>query len=281
VAPSVLDRLALRHRSGRWAALLHEAHVRAYRIAAVRPVLRRFHAERTPERIVFVVGCYNSGTTLVRDLLRAHPDTSGPPVEGDQLTTEIGDLEDGGWPRGLFGNADTLVAAERTRAVDPSRLLRDWSPWIRSKAVLVEKSISNSLRMPALRDAFPGVRFVWVLRDPHEVADGIQRRSRPASGGEYSRDFLLGQWEFINRAIAEAFTATDTTIVAYGQLLETPIEVTHRLFSFLGLPDVEIREGENGMDVGGAPVPLRGSSRIHPGEPVETWSSWPDRAEVE
>ena len=39
-----------------------------------------------PQKWVFIVGCYNSGTTLLADLMGNHPDISALPVEGVRLS---------------------------------------------------------------------------------------------------------------------------------------------------------------------------------------------------
>lgn len=35
-----------------------------------------------PDKWLFVVGCYNSGTTLLAEMLSRHPNISGLPTEG-------------------------------------------------------------------------------------------------------------------------------------------------------------------------------------------------------
>ena len=52
-----------------------------------------------PDRWVFVVGCYNSGTTLLANLLEAHPAINGLAREGVELTDALRRPELAGWPR--------------------------------------------------------------------------------------------------------------------------------------------------------------------------------------
>ena len=61
----------------RWRALLDEFARRTHRelrITLARPA--------NPEKWLFVVGCYNSGTTLIADALADHPQIAALPDEG-------------------------------------------------------------------------------------------------------------------------------------------------------------------------------------------------------
>ncbi len=278
---TLIDRLARRHGTRPWQAPFHELFTRAYQ-TPVRPLLRGAFGRKEPSGLVFVVGCYNSGTTLYRDLFSIHPLAGGPPVEGDLLTGHLGTLEDGGYPRGMYANADTVIAAERRRRVDRDTLLSDWRPWIADGRLLVEKSVSNSMRILGLREAFPEARFVWVVRDPFEVAEGIRRRSRPRGGAAYTVEFLLRQWLFFNRTIAEDADPGRTLECTYGRLLADPAGVARRAFDFADLPDVDLDVTSTGLRVDTRVLPIRGirSESCTAGSPADDRARWTARVEA-
>ena len=58
-----------------------------------RSFLSKFYRPREPKKWLFLVGCYNSGTTLLRDILNEHPEIKGLPLEGVRLTGAFEDLE--------------------------------------------------------------------------------------------------------------------------------------------------------------------------------------------
>lgn len=252
-----LDRLARRHGTTRGRALFAEAMIRAWTVAPVRALLRPFLARREPGGWIFVVGCYNAGTTIVKRAVMAHPQVVGMPVEGDTLTSHLHQFEDGGYPRGMFANREAILAARAAAPPDPARLAADWAPWIREDRHFLEKSISNSMRMAQLRAAFPGCRFVAVVRDPEDVATGIRRRSRPANGGEYADDFLRGQWSFFYRTILEDADPEDTVFCSYEGFIQDPAGETTRLHAALGLPAVEVEHQEGRLSIAGQDLSIR------------------------
>ena len=52
-----------------------------------------------PDRWVFIIGCYNSGTTLLKDLLAEHPHIGVLAGEGVKFSDALPRPEDFGWQR--------------------------------------------------------------------------------------------------------------------------------------------------------------------------------------
>jgi hypothetical protein len=245
-----LARIAKRHRMPVWKALVCEGLVRAWQRPSLRAVLRLPFRKREPDGWIFVVGSYNAGTTIVKDVIFAHPQVAGMPVEGDILTDALDDFETGQFPRGMYANRDRILADRAAPPPDANRLRADWAPWIRSGQRFLEKAISHSMRIPHLRAAFPGCRFVCVVRHPEDVAAGIRKRSRPAAGGEYQQEFLDQQWAFFYRTILEDSLPEDTIFCSYEHFIRNPAAETARLHEELGLPAVELRHEQGVLHIG-------------------------------
>ncbi len=196
------------------------------------------------------MGCYNSGTSLLSDLIATHPDCSGASNEGVALTTELARPEEFGWPRMWTKCAEqmlmTEVDSEANKAAD--RIKRQWRLSFDKKALcIVEKSISNSLRIEFLSKHFSPAYFVHITRDCVPVAEGIRRKAKPAlysnpEGWEqYPLEMCLDQWiaaeEVIGQALARLQVSSHAVSISYEALCDRPKVVLSGLFSELRLSD--------------------------------------------
>ena len=240
-----------------WKALPYDAFVRAYRHAPMRGVLRLPFPRVKPRGWIFPVGCYNAGTTIIKDAILAHPDVVGMPVEGDTLTSALDTFEEGGFPRGMFANHDVIERSRNVGDLDVDRIIRDWAPWIRGGKLFLDKSISNSMRIHKLRSAFPGARFVCIVRSPAGVIAGIKKRSRPSHGGEYDDGFLRAQWKYFYETILGDEEPSDLSYCSYESFVASPSETTESLFRGLGLRRVPIEDDESGVRIDGRRLSVR------------------------
>jgi len=129
-------------------------------------------------RLVFVGGLHRSGTTLLADLIAAHPLASGfsgtgaPADEGQHLQDVYPTARAFGGP-GRFGLAPAAHMTEDHGLVSPesrARLLAAWEPhWDLERPVLVEKSPPTLIRTRFLQALFPAATFVIVIRHPIPV----------------------------------------------------------------------------------------------------------------
>jgi hypothetical protein len=113
---------------------------------------------------IIVVGAARSGTKLLRDCLGEHPSVSVVPYDVNFL-----------WKLGnesvqhdeLSPECATPDAVRRVRAA----ILR-----FARTPVLVEKTVSNSLRVPFVRTVFPEAVIVHLVRDGIDVVESAQRQ---------------------------------------------------------------------------------------------------------
>jgi sulfotransferase family protein len=183
--------------------------------------------------VAFVIGCARSGTTIVGDLIAAHPGARG--------VFEAHDV----WPE--TGDSHRLTEADATD--ERRRELRAWARGELGDAqLLVEKNPRHSLRVPFLRAVFPHARFVHVVRDGRDVAWSLV----PGLGGEEWAHMKPPGWralmarargaergalawrEVLEIALGD-LAGTDHLTVRYEDLVASPRDEAERIRAYLGL----------------------------------------------
>ena len=246
-----LGRFLARNGGNLWGGLKTDVSVTLYKKAWVRRLVRGFYKETKPQKWLFLVGCYNSGTTILRDILEAHPQVSSLPFEGVKLTDAFPNLEEGGWPRMMYRHRD-LWDQISENAGDRAR--RDWAPWWRKDAsVYLEKSIDHSTRIKWLDKNFTNAYFLSITRNGLSVIEGISRRAKPYGSARYELksdtypyDMIADQWvEFENKISEDIKYVENGLRVTYEDLVDNPVKTLSNIFNFLGLSDVHV--SKNGV----------------------------------
>ncbi len=129
---------------------------------------------------VFLVGCYNSGTTLLAELLGQHPSISALPTEGHFITDQFVKDYDIGLPRMWVEREDLFRLTEKDQGPNPIRVKKEWAMRLDlRKPVLLEKSPPNSAKTRWLQAHFENAHFVGIVRNGYAVAEGITRKADP------------------------------------------------------------------------------------------------------
>lgn len=196
---------------------------------------------------VFVLGCYNSGTTLLADLIAAHPSVNGFPVEGVLLSDELTRPEDFGWTQ-MWSKCSDLLEYDSTLHAHHKieMLMSDWSPWIDGNAsIVVEKSIANLLRWKWLKKNFSSVRFVAVIRNGFAVSEGIRRHAKPAKFGNmnfaegYPIEMCARQWTEASQVLRSVVKENPKmAVVKYEDFVEKPAIILDDIWQNLGVSKV-------------------------------------------
>lgn len=145
-------------------------------------VQRRPVTSPATEGPIFVVGCSNSGTTILQQAILEHPRCAGPEGEGQDLVELPGRLRHFLGPRTsrmfahpFFGGAYRLKEHDYSRR-EAARIVDIFREHCGQGKRLVEKSPANSMRTRFLQALYPDATFVVIVRNPYAVAEGIVRK---------------------------------------------------------------------------------------------------------
>ncbi|MFQ5529631.1 MAG: sulfotransferase [Gemmatimonadota bacterium] len=196
----------------------------------------------SPRAWVFVVGCYNSGTTLLSDLLGRHSRISVLPEEGQFLTDELTSDYEFGLPRMWTMREDRFRLTEEDRGPDPQRLKREWGMRLDlSRPILVEKSPPNAARTRWLQEHFENAHFVAIVRNGYAVAEGIHRKGDPRHRQGWPIEACARQWARSNEVLLEDSPLLRHLLwVRYEDLSARPREELARITGFLELDPDEL-----------------------------------------
>jgi len=226
--------------------LLRRASAKITRLSSrlTQKLLLPFARELTPDRWIFILGCYNSGTSLLAKILSSHRLIGGLPDEGMYFTDVLPYPEQFGWPRMWIRCVDKLYLDHATiHDKTVSRIKRQWSlAYPKGSQNLVEKTPSNVLRMKFLQTHFEPAYFVAVVRNGYAVSEGIRRRAQPGRFGNqhykdsYPLELCAEQWRASDEVITKERSGLNSFLqVRYEDLTEKPEQVLAQITEFLGL----------------------------------------------
>jgi hypothetical protein len=186
-----------------------------------------------PDKWVFIVGCYNSGTTLLHDLLASHPEVGSLSREGQYCTTELLIPRSVGLRRAWALEPSRFRWDEHSQpGVNVPRLKRQWG-WHFNDAerrVLLEKTPANLARIRWLQATFENAHFIGIIRNGYAVAEGIRRKA-----GQPIENAAL-QWARSNEIMLSDFEALGAArLIRYEDLTRAPREVLQDVLAFLEL----------------------------------------------
>lgn len=223
--------------------------VRCYSVPFFRRVLSSTVHVQNNKSYIFIVGCYNSGTTLLDYLLKEHDEISGLITEGQALTGELYAPEDFGWNRMWHMCQNMLEISQLYNKPDPVRLKKEWGFWFdQKKPFWLEKSIINSLNIDWLENNFSDPYFIWILRNGYAVAEGIKRRTdvpgkHPSVYTEgYPIEMCARQWVVSNQVIEQKLRKAKNQIkINYEELTLDPLRTINGILRWLPIKHKRIR----------------------------------------
>ena len=121
-------------------------------------------------RPVIIIGAARSGTKLVRDLVATHPAVDRVPYDINYI-----------W---RFGNEEYPHDELPPESLTPDttrRIVAGLGRYQAGSPYLIEKTVSNCLRVPFVQAVFPDALFIHLLRDGRDVIESSFRQwhSRP------------------------------------------------------------------------------------------------------
>jgi len=196
---------------------------------------------------LFIVGCYNSGTTLLSELLGHHPAISALTTEGHFITDQFVKDYEIGLPRMWVEREDLFCLNENSTGPDHIRLMKEWAMRLDcSKQVLVEKSPPNTAKTRWLQKHFPDAHFVAIVRDPYAVSEGITRKANPIHLiNSWPIEMSFNQWKRSNEILNEDSKHLKKFMwIKYEDLTENPTEILNKITNFCGIDNFDgVEEG--------------------------------------
>lgn len=200
-----------------------------------RDTLAALHATALPdERPVFVVGMPRSGTTLVEQVLAAHPAAWGCGERTGIVTIAqaAATATAGAWPR------DAARLPQRFRDVEARAYLDEGARLAPHARRLVDKQPYNFLHVGLIAALFADARVVWCRRDPRDIALSIWSESfSPLS--DFATDladilFVVGEQERLMRHWQQVAPVPILSFT-YEDVVEAPEAHFRALVDFAGL----------------------------------------------
>lgn len=191
------------------------------------------------ERWLFVVGCTNSGTSLVKRYLSSHRDVAWLAREGQFHTEELPREHRLGLDRCWALASHLFRMTENDSRTTAQRVRRDWLKVAqpRNKPVVVEKTPYNLLRMRWLERWFPDARFVCVVRNGLAVAEGLMRwAGKPCCTHKFPAALAAFQWQAAARVWRDDSQHLKQALtLRYEDLVASPKTELAGLLEFCGL----------------------------------------------
>ena len=236
----------------------------------VRRLASYFFSTRKPEKWIFLVGCYNSGTTICRDILGIHPEIGILPREGVRFSSLLPRPEEKGWIRMWVGCPEHMKMPTDNQKQISDRIIKDWSPWWKKTArVFLEKSITNITRMKWLDDNFENAYFIGITRNAYPVVEGIKRRASPEGeakeilgSDQYPIDLVGQQWVDANSRLLEGGKIVKNYYaIKYEDLVDDPLSVLDRLWDFLEITPVKTSFNDTVLTIDDRKLELRNMNK--------------------
>jgi len=201
---------------------------------------------------VFLVGCYNSGTTLLAELLGQHPSISALPTEGHFITDQFVKDYDIGLPRMWVDREDLFRLTETDKEPDPVRVKKEWAMRLDlRKPVLLEKSPPNSAKTRWLQENFENARFIGIMRNGYAVSEGISRKADPQHLiNSWPIEKSAYQWKRSNEVLQQDAEHLEHFMwIKYEDLAADTAGTLNKITDFIGLPGFENFENDRSWSI--------------------------------
>lgn len=204
--------------------------------SSYRENLRRQLQER---KWLFLVGCNNSGTTLLHELLVQSGIFTAMKYEGQRYTRQLRMAEKRGHERVWSEYLSDLRLTESDDTSCVQRLVHDWlyDARPRDRKYFLEKTTANAVRMRWIQTAIPNSFFIGVIRNGYAVCEGIRRK------GNKNLSRAAKHWATVNEIMAgDSGMIKNYLQVRYEDMVHKPAETLEVVGHFLGIDAGEFIE---------------------------------------
>lgn len=207
---------------------------------------------------VFLIGAQKAGTTYISSLCNQHPDVCvSEPKEPHFFTRNF--VQGFDYYRQCFSDPESRIRIDASTTYSFLRPRRDLD--VKDAPGLLDPVPQR------IFEACPEARFIYILRDPVERAASAVRHGFRKSG---ARDTQMSLGECLDRnpmaelasrysdqldRYLEYFPIERFLFINFADIKRNPIEVVERIFAFLDLPPVPVKESASSSDRHASMVP--------------------------
>ena len=113
---------------------------------------------------IILIGAGRSGTKVIRDVIGTHPDIDIVPFDVNYI-----------WKIGQQQDHDELLPQDLSDKMR-CRIISQFSKQIGKAPILLEKTVSNCLRIPYVLKVFPDAKLIHLTRDGRDVVESVMRQ---------------------------------------------------------------------------------------------------------
>lgn len=197
---------------------------------------------------VFIMGCNNSGTSLLYNVLGEHPEIGKIAIESANeniffpsfVTNTLPSSYKSGVDRVWTEKPEIFRLTEESSRLDENRLRYDWLNMVKLKKrdprpYLLEKTTENAIRSRWLQKVFPDSYFIGLVRNGYAVCEGIRRRK----GYDIAR--IARFWNAANKIMLEdSRYLKNFKLITYEDLAENPEKALSEIAGFLNIDKAPI-----------------------------------------
>jgi len=198
------------------------------------------------KNFIFVAGLHRSGTSLIYQIIREHPEISGfkntdvPEDEGQHLQSVYPTAKVFGGPGKFAFNSQSYMDDAHTLATEENatKLFKEWSKYLdTSKKYLLEKSPPNIIRTRFLQKLFPKSKFIIILRHPIAVSFATKKWS-DGSTSELIEHYLKSYEIFTE----DLKYLNHWHIIKYEDFISYPQKIIDEIFNYLEIESISIKQ---------------------------------------
>ena len=245
---------------------------------------------------IFLVGCPRSGTTLLQQMLDAHPDVAIAPetffVRNFWLKRDrYGDLSQ---DRNYHQLVDDIIALPEFEEMELDPKIYSTAAWGHSRnyadlflllleqfarknsvSNIGEKTPNHLLYMPTLQQFFPSARFVHIVRDPRAVVKSWQ--TVPWTTGSLTGDANVWRRYMATARQCPASIKSSLFTLHYEQLVAAPEDTLKALCHFLQFefsPDMLTYHQQKNLTVNPEREPWKANAKKQLSQtPMNSWQT--------
>ena len=198
---------------------------------------------------IFLTGHHRSGTSLVHEIMKEHPEVSGlcntgvPKDEGQHVQTVYQPTKPLGGPGKYIFNPDSKMTEDHPLATRKSaeKVFQQWQEFYDSSCEhYIEKSPTNLIRTRFFQKLFPNSKFVVILR--HPLAIGYATKKWSKTSIKSLLDHTLLGYEIFSQDLAHL---NNVYVFRYEDFVLNPQAEINKVYHFLGLQPVTIKHTVN------------------------------------